>query len=100
MPKRSLPNHHLIEQLDQAVTELLAAPVVAVESADAELLPLLHVAAQLRQLPREHRDRISLRFDLLSVYLLPTGNEFEHFPDAFSPTSMLMGCLLRLRRTT
>ncbi len=53
MPKRSLPNNHLIEQLDQAVTELLAAPVVAVESADADLLPLLHVAAQLRQLPRE-----------------------------------------------
>jgi len=47
----------------------------------------LMARAWLRQLPREHRDRVSLRFDLLSVYLLPTGNEFEHFPDAFSRAS-------------
>ena len=53
MPKRSLPNKNLIEQLDQAVSQLLASPVVTVQSADPELLPLLHVAAQLRQLPRE-----------------------------------------------
>ncbi len=53
MPKRSLPNRNLVEQLDQAVTELLAAPVVTVQSADPGLLPLLHIAAQLRQLPRE-----------------------------------------------
>jgi PhnB protein len=43
----------LIDQLDQAVTQLLAAPVVAVRSADPELLPLLHIAAELRQLPRQ-----------------------------------------------
>jgi len=53
MPKRSLPNRNLVEQLDQAVTQLLAAPVVAVRSADPELLPLLHIAAELRRLPRE-----------------------------------------------
>ena len=53
MPKRSLPNRKLIDQLDQAVTQLLAAPVVTVASADPELLPLLHIAAELRQLPRE-----------------------------------------------
>ncbi len=53
MPKRSLPNRALIEQLDQAVTQLLAAPVVGVHSADPELLPLLHIAAELRRLPRE-----------------------------------------------
>jgi PhnB protein len=53
MPKRSLPDRNLIDQLDQAVTELLAAPVVTVQSADPSLLPLLHIAAQLRQLPRE-----------------------------------------------
>ena len=53
MPKRSLPNRSLVEQLDRAVTELLAAPVVTVQSADPELLPLLHLAAELRQLPRE-----------------------------------------------
>jgi len=53
MPKRSLPNRKLIDQLDQAVTQLLAAPVVTVETADPELMPLLRVAAELRQLPRE-----------------------------------------------
>jgi putative endonuclease len=47
----------------------------------------LMARAWLRQLPREHRDSVSIRFDLLSVYLLSTGNEFEHFPDAFSRTS-------------
>ncbi len=53
MPKRSLPHRSKVDQLDQAVTQLLAAPVVVVQSADPELLPLLHVAAELRQLPRE-----------------------------------------------
>ena len=53
MPKRSLPNKVMIEQLDQAVTELLAAPTAKLQSGDAELLPLLRVAAELRQLPRE-----------------------------------------------
>jgi PhnB protein len=52
MPKRSLPNR-LIDQLDDAVTQLLAATVVTVASADPELLPLLHIAAELRRLPRE-----------------------------------------------
>jgi putative endonuclease len=40
-------------------------------------------AAYLRQFPERHRTRIPLRFDILSVYLLPTGEEFEHFPAAF-----------------
>jgi PhnB protein len=58
MPKRSLPNsklpnRKLINQLDDAVTQLLAAPVATVASADPELLPLLHIAAELRQLPRQ-----------------------------------------------
>jgi len=43
----------------------------------------LMAQAWLRQLPREHRDRVPIRFDLLSVYLLPAGEEFEHFPNAF-----------------
>lgn len=63
MPKRSLPNQNLIEQLDQAVSQLLASPVVTVQSAEPELLPLLHVAAQLRQLPREDF-RTRLKADL------------------------------------
>jgi PhnB protein len=53
LPNRKLPNRKLIDQLDQAVTQLLAARVVTVESGDPELLPLLHIAAELRQLPRE-----------------------------------------------
>jgi PhnB protein len=53
LPNRKLPNRQLIDQLDQAVTQLLAAPVVTVASADPELLPLLHIAAELRRFPRE-----------------------------------------------
>jgi PhnB protein len=53
LPNRKLPNRKLIDQLDQAVTQLLAAPLVTVASADPELLPLLHIAAELRRLPRE-----------------------------------------------
>jgi len=53
LPNRKLPNRKLIDQLDQAVTQLLAAPVVTVASADPELLPLLHIAAELRRFPRE-----------------------------------------------
>ena len=44
----------------------------------------LMTAAYLRQLPRAHRDDVRVRFDVLSVYLLREGTEFEHFPDAFS----------------
>ena len=40
-------------------------------------------AAYLRQLPERHRDRVPVRFDVLSVYILPTGTEFEHFRAAF-----------------
>ena len=53
MPKRSLPNRQAIEKLDQAVTQLLAAPKAKLHTEDPELLPLLRVAAELRQLPRE-----------------------------------------------
>ena len=40
-------------------------------------------AAYLRQIPERHRDRVPVRFDVLSVYILPNGTEFEHFPAAF-----------------
>jgi len=53
MPKRSLPNRQAIEKLDQAVTQLLAAPKARLHTEDPELLPLLRIAAELRQLPRE-----------------------------------------------
>ena len=57
MPKRSLPNKSpnkvTVEKLDQAVTQLLAARQAKLHTEDPELLPLLRVAAELRQLPRE-----------------------------------------------
>ena len=49
MPKRSL-----IDQLDQAINALLAEPDATLPAADSELLPLLRIAAELRQLPREN----------------------------------------------
>jgi putative endonuclease len=39
--------------------------------------------AFLAQLPARHRHRIPVRFDVLSVYLLPTGAQFEHRCDTF-----------------
>ncbi len=40
-------------------------------------------AAYLRHLPIAHRTSIPVRFDILAVYLLPGGTEFDHFPNAF-----------------
>ncbi len=59
------------------------APAETAVDADKKRQLRLLAAAYLRQLPRAQRDRVVLRFDLLSVYLLPSGTEFEHFPDAF-----------------
>lgn len=43
-------------------------------------------SAYLRQFPAPARSSIALRFDILSVYQLPTGTEFEHIRDAFPAT--------------
>ena len=43
-------------------------------------------SAYLRQLPESNRASVPLRFDILSVYLLPGNTEFEHLRDAFSRT--------------
>jgi putative endonuclease len=40
-------------------------------------------SAYLRQFPSAVRDAIAVRFDILSVYRLPSGIEFEHIRDAF-----------------
>ena len=74
MPKRSLPNSKLIDQLDQAVTQLLAAPVVALSSADPELLSLLQIAAELRRLPREDF-KARLKSDLQRSSAMATTTE-------------------------
>jgi len=54
MPKRSLPKRSEVDQLDRAITELLAKPGAKPETGDSELMPLLSIAAQLHQLPREN----------------------------------------------
>jgi putative endonuclease len=43
-------------------------------------------SAYLRQFPAPARSSIALRFDILSVYQLPAGTEFEHIRDAFPAT--------------
>src|SRR5512146_2163280 len=58
MPKRSLSG-----QLDQAVQLLLSRPDSLLPSADAELAPLVSVAAALRDLPREEF-KLRLKSDL------------------------------------
>lgn len=58
MPKRSR-----FDQLDQAVQALLSRPDSLLPSAEAELAPLLSLAAELRHLPREEF-RLRLQADL------------------------------------
>jgi PhnB protein len=64
----------MIDQLDQAVTELLAAPKAKLHTGDPELLPLLRVAAELRQLPREDF-KARLRSDLQRKSSMPAMTE-------------------------
>lgn len=40
-------------------------------------------SAWLAQLPARHRNRVPVRFDVLSVYLLTGTPQFEHIRDAF-----------------
>ena len=47
MPKRSL-----LDQLDLAITNLLAAPSAPVAEVDVEIAPLVRIASELRNLPR------------------------------------------------
>ncbi len=58
MPKRSLS-----EQLDQAIQALLARPDALLPSAEAEIAPLVSLAAALRELPRE-QFKLRLKSDL------------------------------------
>ncbi len=69
MPKRSL-----IDQLEQAVTGLLATPGSKPEAGDPELMPLLRIAAQLRELPREDF-KIRLKNDLKRSTSMVTTTE-------------------------
>jgi len=40
--------------------------------------------AYVQQIPEAWRASVPVRFDVLAVYLLPSGDEFEHFREAFS----------------
>jgi putative endonuclease len=48
-------------------------------------------SAYLRQFPSPMRAAIAVRFDILSVYRLPGGDEFEHIYDAFSRSEPARG---------
>jgi len=74
MPKRSLPKRSEVDQLDRAITELLAKPGAKPETGDSELMPLLSIAAQLHQLPRENF-KARLRSDLERKSSMATTTE-------------------------
>ena len=68
----------LTEKLDQAVQNLLERPAAGIESADAELQPLLQLAADLRMLPRE-TFKARLRADLLKTKLTTASEPSANF---------------------
>jgi putative endonuclease len=63
----------------------LAPAAAAVDPHKQKMLRKM-ASAYLRQIPEPLRVSIPLRFDILSVYLLATGSEFEYLPDAFPRT--------------
>jgi PhnB protein len=54
MPKRSLNGGQKIDQLNQAIESMLAKPSAKPVKTDASLAPLLRIAGELRDLPREN----------------------------------------------
>ncbi len=83
MAKRS---QSLVDRLDQAVQALLARPDAPVRSKGAELEGLLHIAADLRDLPREEF-RARLKADLERRALMTTTavltREARHIPEGY-----------------
>ena len=66
----------------------LAAAESAVDNAKQKTLRRMALAYR-RRLPEPWRDLVPIRFDVLSVYDLPTGPEFEHIANAFPLTGRL-----------
>ena len=64
-------------------TERDAVP--AMFAVDMDKQQMLHKMARayLRNFPEKHRREISVRFDVVSVYLQPSGTEFEVLKGAF-----------------
>lgn len=61
----------------------LAPAEVAVDREKQRMLRRMALAYR-RRLPEPWRDLVPVRFDVLSVYDLPAGAEFEHFANAFA----------------
>jgi putative endonuclease len=62
--------------------QAFAPAETAVDPHKQEILRKM-AAAYLRQFPAPARPSIALRFDILSVYQLPSGTEFDHIRNAF-----------------
>src|SRR3989442_65479 len=69
MPKRSLADH-----LDQAIERMLARPNGEIPEVDGSLAPLLQIARQLRDLPRENF-KPSLKSDLERTLSMATARQ-------------------------
>jgi len=68
-----------------SAAEAFAPAEVDVDRAKQRMLRRM-TAAYLRQLPEQHRERVPVRFDILSVYINPVTNAlvFDHMRAAFS----------------
>jgi putative endonuclease len=75
------PTLVVFEVKSRTARDLIAAEA-AVDPHKQQMLRKM-AAAYLHQLPAAFRAAVPVRFDVLSVYLLPTGTEFEHLPNAF-----------------
>jgi putative endonuclease len=62
------------------------APAAAEVDSHKQRILRRMASAYLRQFPESNRASVPLRFDILSVYLLPDGTEFEHLRAAFPRT--------------
>ncbi len=66
----------------------LAPAESAVDAAKQKTLRRMALAYR-RRLPEPWRDLVPIRFDVLSIYDLPTGPHFEHIANAFPLTMRL-----------
>ena len=75
------PTHVVVEVKARTRRDLFPARA---EVGPAKQRILRRVArAFLRQYPESEREHLRIRFDIVSVYLLDTGPEFEHLENAF-----------------
>lgn len=71
----------IIFEVKTRTTRDLAPAETAVDAPKERMLRRMALAYR-RLLPEPWRDLVPLRIDILSVYDLPNGPEFEHFPNA------------------